>query len=45
MHLAYRGTFNEGNKIKHSTAQQCYYCSNFYSRKVKYERHIEICTG
>ena len=45
MHLAYRGTFNDGDKIKYSTARQCYYCSNFYGRKDKYERHIENCTG
>ena len=34
MHLAYRGTFNEGNKIKHSTAQQCYYFQIFTVEKL-----------
>ena len=45
VHLAYRGIFNDGEKIKHSTACKCYYCSNFYGRKDKYDRHIENCTG
>lgn len=45
MDLAYRGTFNDGDKIKYSTGNQCYYCSNFYGRKYKYERHVEYCTG
>ena len=43
--LAYRGTFNESDKIKYSTARECFYCSNFCGKKDKYERHIENCTG
>lgn len=45
MDLAYRGTFNDGDKIKYNTGSQCYYCSNFCGRKYKYERHDEYCTG
>ena len=44
MHLACRGTYNDGDKTKYSTAQQCYYFSNFYGRKDKYEKHIKNCT-
>ena len=43
MHLVYRGTFNVGEKIKHTTARECYYCLNFYGRKDRCDRHIENC--
>ena len=33
INLAYRSTFSENQKIKHSTAFQCYFCSNYYVRK------------
>ena len=29
LYLAYRSTYNEGGKIKHSSAFQCYYCNIF----------------
>ena len=45
INLAYRTTFSENQKIKHSTAFQCYFCSNYYSRKDKFDRHVENCTG
>ena len=45
INLAYRWTFSENQKIKHSTAYQCYFCSNYYGRKDKFDRHIENCTG
>ena len=47
MNLAYRVTFSENQKLKlkHSTAFQCYFCSNYYSRKERFDRHIENCTG
>ena len=47
MNLAYRATFSENQKLKlkHSTAFQCYFCSNYYSRKERFDRHIENCTG
>ena len=44
INLAYRSIFSENQKIKHSTAYQCYFCSN-YGRKDKFDRHIENCTG
>ena len=45
INLAYRLTFSENQKIKHSTAYQCHFCSNYYGRKDKFDRHIENCTG
>ena len=45
MHLVYTGLFNNGDKIKYSTARQCFYCSNFYGRKDKCDIHVENCTG
>lgn len=45
IYSAYRGTFNDDARIKHSAARECYSCSNFYGRKDKYNRHIENCTG
>ena len=45
INLAYRSTFSENQKIKHSTAYQCFFCSNYYGRKNKFDRHIENCTG
>ena len=43
--MAYRTTFNENEKIRHGTDFQCYFCSNYYGRKDKFDRHIENCTG
>ena len=45
INLGYRSSFSENQKIKHSTAYQCYFCSNYYRRKGKFDRHIENCTG
>ena len=48
MNLAYRATFNDSNKglkLKHSTVFQCYYCSSYFARKDRFDRHIENCTG
>ena len=48
MNLAFRATLNENKepkKLKHSTAFQCYFCSTYYSRKERFDRHIENCTG
>ena len=47
MNLAYRATFSENQKLKlkHSTAFQCYFCSNYYSQKERFDRHIKNCTG
>ena len=43
-HLPNRSTYNKTNKIKHSSAWQCHYCSNYYGRKDKYEKHLEYCS-
>ena len=45
IYLAYRKTFNEGDKIRYGGAHQCYYCSNIYAKKDKYNRHVENCSG
>ena len=45
INMAYRTTFNENEKIRHGTAFQCYFCSNYYERKDKFDRHIINCTG
>ena len=45
INLAYISTFSENQKIKHSAAYQCYFCSNYYGRKDKFDRYIEDCTG
>ena len=45
INLAYRSSFSENQKIKHSTAYQYYFCSNYYGRKDTFDRHIENCTG
>ena len=45
LHLAYRSTYTDDNKLKHSSAGQCYYCSNYYGRRDKYERPLENCSG
>ena len=38
-------SFNEGSKIKHCSAWQCYYCSNYYAKKDKFDRYFENCTS
>ena len=45
INLAYQTNFSENDKIRHGTAFQCYYCSNYYGRKDKFDRHIESCTS
>ena len=45
MSTAFRGIYNEGTKIKHYSACQCYYCSNYYSRKDKFDCNLDNCTG
>lgn len=39
-HLAYRGTYEEPDTVKHSRTFECYYCSNYHLKKVEYEKHI-----
>ena len=38
---------NFGFRIEkvHSTSQQCYFCSNYYVSKDKYDRHIQNSAG
>ena len=48
LNFGFQGQYTERNnvnKIKFCTSFQCYYCSNYYSRKGKYDRHIENCAG
>ena len=47
LNFGFRGTYIEGNseKIKHCAAWQCYFCSNYYGRKDKYDCQIENCVG
>ena len=44
--LALKGSCTTRGKIDHiSAAWQCYYCSNYYSRKDGFDRHFKHCSG
>ena len=43
-HLAYRSTYNDANKIKHTYAWQCHYCLSYYDRKDNFKRYLEHCS-
>ena len=43
--LAYKSTFSDGTKIRHSIAWECYYCCNYYGRKETFDRNIENFIG
>ena len=45
LNLAFRLTFSENSKIRHGAAFQCYFCSSYYGRKDKFDRHLDCCTG
>ena len=45
LYLAYRGTYNQGDKTKRLSVSQYYYCDNFYARKHRFEQHTENCSG
>ena len=45
IYLAFRTTFNEGEKTKHTSAFRCYYCTNFFARREKFEKHLKCCSG
>ena len=45
LNISFRASFNEGSKIKHCSAWQRYFCSNYYARKDKFDCHFENCTG
>ena len=42
--MAYTTKFNKNEKIRHGTVFHFYFCSNYYGRKDKFDRHIENCT-
>ena len=47
IHLAYRTTYNDGTKnaLKHTSAFRCYFCTKFFCRKERFEKHLERCNG
>ena len=45
LNLTFRSTFSENSKIRHGTAFQCYYCSDWYGRKDKFDRHLNRWVG
>ena len=45
INLSFRSTFSENVILRHDTAFQCHFCSNYYGRKGKYNRHLDSCTG
>ena len=48
INLAYRASFSDEkdkSKIKQTTAFQCYYCSHYFGRKDRFDRHIKSCAG
>ena len=45
INLAFRSSFSENGILRHGTPFQCHFCSNYYGRKDKYDRHLDSCTG
>ena len=45
LNATFRVSFSEGTKIKHCSAWQCYFSSNYCGKKNKFDRHFENCTG
>ena len=45
IHLAYRSSYNKGEKIEHGNACQCYFCSNYFVVKNRFDSHIRNCSG
>ena len=45
INLAHRTTFSKNQKLRHSAAFQCCFCSNDHARKNKFDRHIQNCSG
>ena len=39
INLAYRTSLSEGERIRHGMAFQCFYYSNYYGRKIVWEKH------
>ena len=40
--MAFRASSSKGTKV---TARQCYFCSNYFVKKYKFDFHFEHCTG
>ena len=48
IHLAYRTSYNEGTKtdtLKHTNAFRCYFCTKFFCRRERFEKHLNCCNG
>ena len=45
INLAFRYIFSENGILRHGAAFQYHFCSNYYRRKDKYDRHLDSCTG
>ena len=47
IHLTYRTTYSDGKKdtLKHTNAYRCYFCTKFFSRKERFEKHLNCCNG
>ena len=48
IHLAYRTTYSDSSKtnaIKHSNAFRCHFCTKFFCRRERFEKHLECCNG
>ena len=45
INLAFRSTSSENGILRHGTAFPCHFCSNYYGRKDKYDRHLGSCAG
>ena len=45
INLAFRSAFSENGILRHGTAFQCHFCSNYYRRKDKYDRHLDSLQG
>ena len=41
----YRSTFNKGEKIERGNPYQCYFCSNYFAVKDRFNSHIKNCSG
>ena len=48
IHLAYRTTYNNDqktDKLRHGYAFRCHYCSVYFTRNDRYQKHLDNCTG
>ena len=42
---AYRAEWSTGKNKRHARAFQCYYCNAYYIQKMRFQKHIEKCSG